>query len=174
MTPRLHSTLPVVNIWLFWAKGVNCCGEIRGILNSGPDGGSCPPGNGPCRGFSGDCGAIKSQFKRVPIYPDFPKGLSGYKCHAFPNKGDGSLSRDTVIVALISYACMLPVATVLAAFFKWANSGKPHAEGRFLEMWDPYVSYMKNDAQAQRPSSGCKPLPRASSPRCLVTTSCWP
>ena len=76
-------------VWLFWAKGVNCCAELRGIINAGPDGGFCPP-IGACRGFAGDCGALKAQFASIPVLPKFPDGLRDYECKVrifTPRKG---------------------------------------------------------------------------------------
>lgn len=50
-------TSPFAHAFLFtsvYTKSVNCCAELRLILDDGPDGGNCPPGAGlPCRGFTG-------------------------------------------------------------------------------------------------------------------------
>jgi hypothetical protein len=72
----------------FYAKAVNCCAELRFILDSGPDGGECPP-VGPCRGFpepgkEATCSMIIDQFADLAVLPDFPNGLNEYTCHAFP------------------------------------------------------------------------------------------
>jgi hypothetical protein len=69
---------------MFYAKGVNCCAELRALLDAGPDGGSCPP-VGACRGFEGTCGQITAQFESLSILPDYPDGLADYICHAFPD-----------------------------------------------------------------------------------------
>ncbi len=71
-------------VWMFYAKGVNCCAELRALLDSGPDGGSCPP-VGACRGFEGTCGQIAAQFESLSILPSYPDGLADYICHAFPD-----------------------------------------------------------------------------------------
>ena len=97
----------LVNIWMFYAKAgtrcmdvavggcacadqraillsANCCAELRLILDSGPDGGACPP-VGLCRGFEGNCGDLADQFSTLPVLPDFPKGLQEWECTAFPD-----------------------------------------------------------------------------------------
>ena len=68
---------------MYYSRGVNCCAELRVLLDSGPDGGACPP-VGPCRGFDGNCGDITKQFADVPILPDYPAGMDDYLCNAFP------------------------------------------------------------------------------------------
>ena len=72
-----------VQVWMFWVKGENCCVAIRAVLNAGVDGGNCPPsssGADPCRGYTGNCGDLISQFADVPILPDYPNGLADYEC----------------------------------------------------------------------------------------------
>ena len=69
----------LVNIWMFYAKAVNCCAEVRLLLDSGPDGGHCPP-VGECRGFNGTCGELPSQFSTVAVMPDYPNGLQARMC----------------------------------------------------------------------------------------------
>jgi hypothetical protein len=64
---------------------VQCCAELRFILDSGPDGGNCPP-VGPCRGFEGNCGQVSEQFMSLAVLPDYPDGLSEYVCHLFPDE----------------------------------------------------------------------------------------
>ena len=76
---RLHFAHP------FRFPTVNCCAELRGILDSGPDGGACPP-VGPCREFEGNCADIMEQFADVPVLPDFPNGMSEYFCTQFPHE----------------------------------------------------------------------------------------
>ncbi len=78
-------------------QGANCCAELRLLLDSGPDGGACPP-VGPCRGFEGDCGAIAQQFAQLPVLPDFPDGLADYACHQFP---DDDAPVDSLIVRAV-------------------------------------------------------------------------
>jgi hypothetical protein len=72
---------------MFYAKSLNCCQAVRTIMNSGPDGGSCPPflDETPCRGFAGECSLIPDQFADVPVLPDFPDGLADWSCTAFPD-----------------------------------------------------------------------------------------
>ena len=82
------------------AKGVNCCADVRLLLDSGPDGGFCPP-VGECRGFNGTCGELPAQFATVAVLPDYPNGLQDYTCTAFPNDDN---SVDSFIVGLISLA----------------------------------------------------------------------
>ena len=92
-------------------KGVNCCAELRAILDSGPDGGACPPGGGPCRGFDGSCGDIKEQFADVPVLPDYPDGMAAWACTAFPNTGEARLAArlcsDCSVVFLILLVCCI-------------------------------------------------------------------
>jgi hypothetical protein len=72
-------------VWMFYAKGVNCCAELKRLLDSGPDGGACPP-VGLCRGFAGDCAALPGLFARISVLPDYPNGLGDtFACHAFPD-----------------------------------------------------------------------------------------
>ena len=106
----------------FYAKGVNCCAEIRSIMNSGPDGGNCPPA-GPCRGFEGDCGDIPAQFADIPILPAYPDGLADYTCEAFPNE-DAPI--DSFLVGLIASACL---RRRLRAFSPIAAQHKPLPDG---------------------------------------------
>ena len=92
----------------FYAKAVNCCAEVRLILDSGPDEGpdagrSCPP-VGPCRGYEGNCGDLAMQFWDMPVLPNYPYGLQDWYCAAFPN--DES-TRDSFLVGLISSAFSL-------------------------------------------------------------------
>jgi hypothetical protein len=74
------------------------------ILNSGEDGGNCPP-VGDCRGFPGNCADLPAQFADVAVLPDYPDGLAEYTCHAFP---DEDKPVDSFIVGLISIASALP------------------------------------------------------------------
>jgi hypothetical protein len=114
-------------------QGVNCCVELRALLDSGPDGGSCPP-VGTCRGFEGTCGAITAQFKSLSILPDYPDGLADYVCHAFP---DDDAPVDSFIVGLISIAIALPVTLFLQNAFAIANDSEAP------ESWLEWVGWRK-------------------------------
>ena len=83
---------------MYYAKASNCCFWVREVLNSGLDGGFCPPENdsAPCRGFTGECGDIQEQFWTVPV-PGYPNGLQDWNCDAFP---DDDLPLDTFLVGL--------------------------------------------------------------------------
>jgi hypothetical protein len=105
---------------MFYAKGVNCCTDVRLLLNSGPDGGNCPP-VGDCRGFNGTCGELPGQFADVAVMPDFPNGLKDYTCTAFPNDDN---SVDSFIVGLISLAIAIPVTFFIATCFSIANDNE--------------------------------------------------
>ena len=106
-------SLCVTNTWFYYVKAVNCCSQLRSILNSGPDGGFCPSSGGPCRGFDGDCGALRTQFEALPVRNAYASGLASYACDAFPNsEGAGaSGARDTFLVALIGIAVAAPVTS---------------------------------------------------------------
>jgi len=108
---------------MFELKAKNCCALLRDILDSGPDGGACPPGNGlPCRGFTGNCADVTAQFSDVPVLPDFPDGLSDWECHSFPDEAN---SRDSFLVGLISIAAALPVTLFIFTCFDLANDADP-------------------------------------------------
>ena len=110
MTPVVH------------AKGVNCCADVRLLLNSGPDGGNCPS-VGDCRGFNGTCGELPSQFATVAVMPDYPNGLQDYTCTAFPNDDN---SVDSFIVGLISLAIGASCApTDRAGVVFWCLHARP-------------------------------------------------
>ena len=134
----------LVSIWMYYVKSVNwcacccyaylllpradarflrtkrgSCNAVRDLLNSGPDGGSCPPGyNLPCRGFTGECGDITSQFSSIPVLPDYTHGLADWNCHAFP---DDDKPLDSFLVGLISVACAIPVTWFMQSCFEIAN-----------------------------------------------------
>ena len=78
------------------------------MLNSGPDGGFCPP-VGDCRGFPGSCADLPAQFATIAVLPDYPDGLQNYTCHAFP---DEDKSFDSFLVglsaSLLRRACVAP------------------------------------------------------------------
>ena len=92
---------------------------MRTLLDSGPDGGSCPP-VGDCRGFNGTCGELPNQFATVPVLPDYPNGLQDYTCTAFPNDDN---SVDSFIVGLISVAIGASVACRVP--FLGAHAARP-------------------------------------------------
>jgi hypothetical protein len=104
---------------MYYARGVNCCAEVRMLLNW--DGG-CPPA-GPCRGVdeAGNCGELPQLFATTPVPPYFPNGLSEYTCHAFP---DDDRAVDSFIVALIALAIALPVTQFIAGCFSVANDSE--------------------------------------------------
>ena len=102
------------------AQGVNCCVVLRQILDSGPDGGNCPP-VGPCRGFEGTCGDITNQFAELPVLPDYPDGMQDWTCTAFP---DDNSNLDTFLVGLIALAIAMPVTMFISTCFEIANDNE--------------------------------------------------
>jgi hypothetical protein len=90
------------------------------MLDSGPDGGDCPP-VGLCRGFPGNCADLPAQFAALPVLPDWPDGLADYTCHAFPDE-DNQI--DSFLVGLISIAIALPVSSFIAQCFGIANDSE--------------------------------------------------
>ncbi len=90
------------------------------MLDSGPDGGDCPP-VGLCRGFPGNCADLPDQFAALPVLPDYPNGLAEYTCHAFP---DEDIQLDSFLVGLISIAIALPVGSFIAQCFGIANDSE--------------------------------------------------
>ena len=123
----------MINIWMYELKATGCCAAIRVILDSGPDGGNCPPGAGPCRGFIGNCGDVIAQFSDLPVLPDHPNGLADYVCTAFP---DDARFIDTFLVSLLSIGAGLPVTLFIFTCFELANDGEapdsanPYRAGR--------------------------------------------
>jgi hypothetical protein len=105
---------------MFYAKGVNCCAELRMLLDL--ESGDCPP-VGECRGAAAEtsCGDLALQFAATPVLPYFPDGLAEYTCHAFP---DDARPVDSLIVALIALALALPVTLFLQAAFEIANDNE--------------------------------------------------
>ena len=93
---------------------------MRLLLNSGPDGGECPPA-GSCRGFNGTCGLLADQFATVAVLPDYPNGLQDWTCTAFPND-DSQI--DSFIVGLISIALAIPVTMFITTCFAIANDNE--------------------------------------------------
>ena len=77
-------------------------------MNSGPDGGNCPP-VGPCRGFEGTCGDITNQFAELPVLPDFPDGMADYTCTAFPNDDNQIDSFIVGLSAWLAVSCTRPL-----------------------------------------------------------------
>jgi len=94
---------------------------LRLILDSGPDGGNCPP-VGLCRGFAGNCGDIAAQFADVPVLPDYPDGMADFVCTAFP---DDANPLDTFLVGLLSIAVGLGVTGFIGQCFALANDPDP-------------------------------------------------
>ena len=97
-----------------------CCAAVRLLLDSGPDGGECPP-VGDCRGFNGTCGLLPDQFATVAVLPDYPNGLQDWTCTAFPND-DSQI--DSFIVGLISIAIAIPVTVFITTCFGIANDNE--------------------------------------------------
>lgn len=118
----------------FYAKAVNCCAALRLVLDSGPDGGDCPP-TGPCRGFDGDCSSLPEQFASLPVLPDFPDGLADWQCTAFPD--DENNQFDSFLVGLIAIAVAMPVAYVLSTCFEVANDSEAP------ESWLEWIGFQK-------------------------------
>ena len=111
-------------------KATNCCAAIRLILDSGPDGGNCPPGAGPCRGFDGNCADIADQFSDLPVLPDWPTGLADYECHAFP---DDARFTDTLLVSLLAIAVALPCSFFIFICFDLVRAGTGAVRGLRLD-----------------------------------------
>ena len=135
---------------------------MRLLLNSGPDGGECPP-VGDCRGFNGTCGELPRQFATVAVMPDYPNGLQAraggagcagtlhervltqrvrrigaqdYTCTAFPN--DASRV-DSFIVGLIALAVAIPVTLFITTCFAVANDNE--APDSWLE-WSGWMKLL--------------------------------
>ena len=70
----------LIQIWFYSSKSTVCCAEIRDMLDDG-SGTVCPVlSTLPCRGFTGDCSDIITQFTGVQdAIPD------DYYCSAFPD-----------------------------------------------------------------------------------------
>ena len=107
----------------FYAKGVNCCAAARLLLDSGPDGGNCPP-VGPCRGFEGTCGQLAAQFAEVPVLPDFPNGLADWTCTAFPDD-DNPVDSFVVGLVRVTLAARQQLRLTLICFLR--RSPSPYA-----------------------------------------------
>ena len=103
----------LTNIWMFYAKGVNCCAEVQALLE-------CPP-VGPCRGVEANCGDLAEAFAETPVLPDYPNGLADWTCHAFPDSDNQS---DTFVVGLLAFAISLPVTLFLQTCFELANDNE--------------------------------------------------
>ena len=84
--------LLAVDIWVYQQKGLTCCLETRAQLGCNADPAA------PCRGFAGDCGALREQFASVP---ELAAALGGdaASCHAFPD--DEDMSHQVVLAALL-------------------------------------------------------------------------
>jgi hypothetical protein len=110
----------LVNIWMYYAKSLECCARLRLILDGGPDGGNCPPA-GACRGFEGTCGDITAQFAQLPVLPDYPDGMQDWVCTVFP---DDTNELDSFLVGLIALAVALPVTLFIATCFEIADDSE--------------------------------------------------
>ncbi len=84
---------------------MQCCAEVRFILDSGPDGGDCPA-VGACRGFEGNCGQIAEQFASLAVLPDYPNGMAEYTCHLFPGARPAKLPRDARVLVAVCFVCL--------------------------------------------------------------------
>ena len=100
---------------MYYARAVNCCAEVRAILDAAP---FCIAAPAAC---AGDCGTLTSLFADAPMPPAFPNGLSEYTCTAFP---DDSVPTDSLIVALISIAVGLPVVIFVGSALEVANKSE--------------------------------------------------
>ena len=109
-----NSRAPPPVLHRYYAKAVNCCADVRSVLNM--EAGDCPP-VGTCRGFDGTCGELPTQFAETPVLPDYPNGLQDYTCTAFP---DDANSVDTFIVGLIALAVAIPVTVFISTCFESA------------------------------------------------------
>jgi hypothetical protein len=94
----------LVNVWMYYAKSVGCCAEVRALL-------ACPEG-APCRGLEANCADLPLAFAATPV-PGYPDGLADWVCRAFP---DDDAPRDSLIVGLISIAsaCCYRIVCLLA------------------------------------------------------------
>jgi hypothetical protein len=105
----------MVNIWMYYAKAVNCCAEVQMLLGCGP--------MAPCRGKEfATCAELPELFAEERGLPSpFSEGLKDYTCTQFPNDDN---PRDSLIVALISLAVALPVTLFLQNAFEMANDSE--------------------------------------------------
>ena len=101
----------LVNIWMFWAKGVNCCQELRATTAS-----ACSAAAIECPADTATCADLLTAIAA----PDssYPPALADWTCTSFPND---DLPGDSLIVALIAMAVSLPVTIFLAGCFEIAN-----------------------------------------------------
>jgi hypothetical protein len=163
LTRRARTTPTRTRAARYYSKAVQCCAEVRFILDSGPDGGNCPA-VGPCRGFEGNCGQIAEQFASLAVLPDYPNGMAEYTCHLFPgarlcapprdacvlsclfvpltffalaHTPDEDKPVDSFIVGLISIAIALPVTLFLQSCFEIANDNEAP------ESWLEWVGWRK-------------------------------
>lgn len=61
-------------VYIFWRRGVSCCGTVRSLLGCSAD------VDEPCRGFQGACGSLVAQFSAFPGSP-----IRGFECSAYPH-----------------------------------------------------------------------------------------
>ena len=103
--------LLAVDIWIYQQKGLTCCLEARALLG-------CDPNlENPCRGFTGDCGLLRSQFAAVPELAA-ALGGDGASCGAFP---DDSVWWHRLAVAALLVAVLAPVRFCLGRGFQLVN-----------------------------------------------------
>ena len=63
----------VATVWFYYSKSLNCCIEIRGLLDTLEGvSGFCPPAifAAPCREFTGNCADTEEQASRHSSLPD--------------------------------------------------------------------------------------------------------
>ena len=103
----------LTNIWFFWAKGLNCCQELRAVTASACDSSAftCPADATTMR-----CADLLSAIAAPAS--SFPPALTDWACNAFP---DDSLPGDSLLVALIALAVAMPVTIFLSGCFEVAN-----------------------------------------------------
>ena len=120
----------LVNIWMFSAKGVNCCAEVRMLLGC--------PADGPCRDVEGNCGDLPEVFADTPVEPYFPDGLKDYTCTTFPDE-DRQLDSFVGACVRIGYrsqpACASPQPACLCfaltcARYSFRLRSRPHLNRR--------------------------------------------
>lgn len=108
----------LVNIWLYWSRSTQCCAQLRAALR-------CPPDPAaPCRGFTGNCGDIRTQF--ADLFLDRPD-LRPAECEAFP---DPRYVSHRIALAAIMIAATVPLTVLFTALFELAN--QPQLPERWL------------------------------------------
>ena len=80
----------------------------------------------PCRGYSGDCADLPSQFEEV-----VPNPLAGFQCHQFPDPDMSTVISglpDQIFVSLIMVAVAIPTRIAIGRCFE-ARSNPPVGHG---------------------------------------------